>query len=238
MMNIVLMMKNKPSCHLVYQWCKNHLFNVTLVAPDNFHKSAITYNDLVKKIDGGFEPDLVVSFLYHKKIKEPILSCAKYGCINFHPAPLPEYKGYAPYVAGIIDGVEIWGVTAHYMDSNIDTGDIIKVNRFEINKDDCTSASLSSESNSRLVDLFIEIMRMFKDGREIPRRNQDGGNYTSLNDFENLRRINENDNKTIIDRKTRAFWCPPHEGAYYILNGYKIISIPRNALTRLGARYE
>lgn len=238
-MKIALMMKDKPICHLAYQWCKDNLFDVTLVAPDSFHKSAIEYPELVAKIEKGFIPDLVVSFLFDKKIKDPILSCPKLGCINFHPAPLPEYRGCAPYAAGIMDGVDIWGVTAHFMDKSIDTGDIIKVRRFEIDKESSTSATLSSKSHSKLIELFIEVMIMFKNGSKIPRKPQGYGKYTSFQDFEKMREIKDVDDKMTIDRKARAFWCPPHEGAYYYVDGkHKIIAVPSVALGGLGGKRE
>ena len=40
---------------------------------------------------GDFE--LGVSYCYPRKITEPILSMPKKGFINYHPGPLPEYKG-------------------------------------------------------------------------------------------------------------------------------------------------
>ena len=37
--------------------------------------------------------DLGISYGYNRKITDPLLSTLKKGFVNFHPAPLPEYKG-------------------------------------------------------------------------------------------------------------------------------------------------
>ena len=37
--------------------------------------------------------DVVVSFLFWNLIREPLLTLGRRGCLNFHPAPLPDYRG-------------------------------------------------------------------------------------------------------------------------------------------------
>src|SRR4051794_41409903 len=37
--------------------------------------------------------DVVVSFLFWNLIRQPLLSLGSVGCLNFHPAPLPDYRG-------------------------------------------------------------------------------------------------------------------------------------------------
>lgn len=49
--------------------------------------------------DGEFA-DLVVSYLFWRKIRKPLIVRPKYRCINFHPAILPDYRGLAGYNIG------------------------------------------------------------------------------------------------------------------------------------------
>lgn len=234
-MKIAFLAKDKPICRLAYDWCKERYKDiqvVALVAPPEFNCSAITQEKLVERISGinKIDLDLVVSFLYWKKIKEPLISYPKLGSINFHPAPLPEYKGVAPYTKGIIDGVDQWGVTAHYIDAEIDTGDIIKKHPVDISNKD-TSKSLAARSNCQLFQLFVDVMNSFMAGNQ-PRgtKQEDNGSYFSKKDFEKLREIKKTDSRQLIERKIRAFWCPPHEGAYVIVNGVRIHAYPDGAL--------
>src|SRR3569623_862393 len=75
---------------------------------------------------GQLRFDLGLSMLYWKKLKDELLSMPSRGVINFHPAPLPEYKGTAGYNLAILEQRNSWAVTAHYMDEQIDTGGIIE----------------------------------------------------------------------------------------------------------------
>ena len=76
------------------------------------------------------EIDLVVSYLYWRKIRKPLIEGPKYGCINFHPAILPDWRGTAGYNVAILNKLPEWGATAHYVDESIDTGSIIKIFKF------------------------------------------------------------------------------------------------------------
>jgi phosphoribosylglycinamide formyltransferase 1 len=46
--------------------------------------------------------------------------------INVHPSLLPKYPGAHPIEDALADGAEEFGVTVHYVDSGIDTGDVIR----------------------------------------------------------------------------------------------------------------
>jgi methionyl-tRNA formyltransferase len=48
------------------------------------------------------------------------------GVVNLHPSLLPKYRGRAPINWAILKGEEEVGLTAHYVDEGMDTGDIIQ----------------------------------------------------------------------------------------------------------------
>lgn len=77
---------------------------------------------------GELEVDYIISF-YWKRIKGDILNIPYKGSINFHPGPLPEARG-SGYHAAILEDWGYWGVTAHYMDEEFDTGKIFYVKDF------------------------------------------------------------------------------------------------------------
>ena len=102
--------------------------------------------------------DLVVSFLYPRLIREPVLSLGRIGCLNYHPAPLPDFRGVGGYNLAILEGLREWGVSCHFVDENFDTGDLVEVERFAIDPDAQTAFSLDLESGERLVELFGRTM--------------------------------------------------------------------------------
>ena len=77
------------------------------------------YEWLIKKI----APDLIVNSgsLY---FKDNIIKIPKYGCINRHSSVLPSCGGFFPVFFGIANN-EPLGTTIHFMNKNIDQGNII-----------------------------------------------------------------------------------------------------------------
>ena len=63
--------------------------------------------------------DLVVSFLFWNRIREPLISLGRIGCLNFHPAPLPDFRGVGGYNVAILEGLREWGVSCHFVDEQL-----------------------------------------------------------------------------------------------------------------------
>jgi len=100
--------------------------------------------------------DLGVSYCYPRKIVEPLLSAPKLGFVNFHPAPLPKYKGPTELDEAIKNKEIHWGVTVHHMDKNYDTGEIIKVKKIDLHEPPSSTSELGAVSHYFLFDLFKE----------------------------------------------------------------------------------
>jgi methionyl-tRNA formyltransferase len=70
------------------------------------------------------EPDIGISILYPHIIPTTTISLFPRGIINLHPALLPYCRGKYPALWAILDRKPA-GVTLHYIDEGVDTGDII-----------------------------------------------------------------------------------------------------------------
>ena len=73
----------------------------------------------------AFKAELFVSLSFDQIIKEPLRQSAPKGFINCHAGALPFYRGRNVLNWAIINGESQFGVTVHYVDAGIDTGDII-----------------------------------------------------------------------------------------------------------------
>jgi methionyl-tRNA formyltransferase len=73
----------------------------------------------------GMAPELNISVSYDQIIRRPLLESAPLGFVNFHAGKLPAYRGRNVINWALINGETEIGLTAHYMDEGIDTGDII-----------------------------------------------------------------------------------------------------------------
>jgi methionyl-tRNA formyltransferase len=178
--------------------------------------------------------DVVISFLFWKLIREPLVSLGRIGCLNFHPAPLPDLRGLGGYNVAILEGMREWGVSCHVVDESYDTGDLVGVERFPMDPDSATAFSLDLESQERLLGLFQRVMGKAIAGEELPRTPQGPGRYVDRDEFERLRRVQPGDD---LDLKLRAFWYPPHPGAVLEVDGRDLTLVDERLLAELAEVY-
>lgn len=98
--------------------------------------------------------DLGVSYCYPRKVTEPLLSIPPKGFVNYHPGPLPKYKGPKESTDAINNKEMNWGVTVHQMDENYDTGPIIEVLDIKLNEPPTSTTELGAVSHYFLFILF------------------------------------------------------------------------------------
>jgi len=180
------------------------------------------------------EVDLVVSFLFWQRIREPLRSAGRAGCLNFHPAPLPDMRGLGGYNVAVLEGMSEWGVSCHFVEPEFDTGDLVEVERFPVDPDTATAFSLDLEAQERLFALFQRVMRKALRGEQLPRTPQGDGRYVDRAEFESLRRVRPGDD---LGRKLRAFWYPPYPGAVIEVDGRELTLVDERLLADAAAAY-
>ncbi len=84
--------------------------------------------------------DFIVSDRHRHLIKEPVLSAYDGRIVNLHPSFLPWGRGYYPNFWSFVDDIPR-GVTIHYINAGIDTGDIIYQKELFFNDHDTLRAS-------------------------------------------------------------------------------------------------
>jgi methionyl-tRNA formyltransferase len=178
--------------------------------------------------------DLVLSFLFWKRIREPLISLGRIGCLNFHPAPLPDFRGLGGINVAILEGCDEWGVSCHFVDEGFDSGDLVEVERFAIDGQAETAFSLDLKSQERLVGLFERVIRLALSGQELPRAPQGKGRYVTREEFEGLRAVRPGDD---LERKLRAFWYPPYPGAELELEGRRLTLVDESLLAEVADAY-
>ena len=77
--------------------------------------------------------DLFVSMSFNQIFKKEIINIPKFKTINCHAGKLPFYRGRNILNWVLINDEKEFGITVHYMDSGIDTGDIIMQRSYDIN---------------------------------------------------------------------------------------------------------
>lgn len=130
---------------------------------------------LVNRIE-SLQPDVILSVYYRKIFPKSLLAVPHAKCVNIHPSFLPFYRGATPTAWALVNGEQEVGVTIHYMDEGIDTGDILVQQQIPILYDE-TGFELYTRvmkvGADLLKDNFYKIVR-----QELPPQKQRGpGSY-------------------------------------------------------------
>lgn len=126
--------------------------------------------DFAKKVM-SLKPDIIFVVFYPQILKKHFIEIPPRGCVNLHFAPLPKYRGCMPGGWAIINGEDEFGVTMHYIDEGVDSGDIIAQEFLKIS-DDETGYTLYKKCEEAGLELFKRTFPLIKEGRA-PRTRQD-----------------------------------------------------------------
>lgn len=248
-MKMIYMGRKKQSVELL-KWTLEQGIEVVMVCTDNqfensptarfARESGIPVRSMEEAEEYVLEHpgqiDLAVSYLYWRRIRKPLIEGPNYGCINFHPAILPDWKGCAGYNIAILKKLPKWGVTAHYVDETIDTGKIIQVDLFDFDYKTATAQSLEKLTQEKLMDLYKKIILEVMEKGRLETLNVDNskGTYISRKQMNEMKKITEEDLQSEdLDVKIRAFWFPPYDGAYIEKNGKKFTLVDKTILDSL-----
>lgn len=83
-----------------------------------------------------YDADLFVSMSFDQIFKTELINLPRYKTINCHAGKLPFYRGRNILNWALINDEKEFGITVHYMDEGIDTGDIILQEVYPITDDD------------------------------------------------------------------------------------------------------
>jgi methionyl-tRNA formyltransferase len=165
-------------------------------------------------------PDLVWITDYRYLLPRSVLSLAPLGVVNLHPSLLPKYRGRAPLNWAILHGERELGLTAHFVDEGMDTGDIIEQLRFQLGDDQDVGDALRM-----LYPLYQEISRrvltQFRAGhvQRYPQDHEQATVFPRRTPADGL--IDWNQSATQIRNFVRAL-AKPYPGAFSYWQGRKI----------------
>jgi methionyl-tRNA formyltransferase len=124
------------------------------------------------------KPDLLWITDFRYLISREMITLAGLGAVNLHPSLLPAYRGRAPLNWAILNGERLLGLTAHFVDEGMDTGDVIEQVSYEI----CDEQDVADCLNI-LYPLYAgvteKVLEYFESGR-VPRFPQEHSRASSF----------------------------------------------------------
>ena len=173
-------------------------------------------------------PDLCVSMSYDQILRRPIMDVPELGFINFHTGNLPYFRGRNVINWAIINNEPSIGLTAHYVDEGIDTGDIILQRTVPIRWED-TYGDVLGRVIDAFPDLMLDTLALIEQGRA-PRESQtqmngtyfcarrDGDEWidwsdTSLDIYNKIRAITRPapGARTLLDDRVLTIWSSRYD---------------------------
>ena len=171
---------------------------------------------------------IVVAF---RMMPEVIWSAPKWGTFNLHGSLLPQYRGAAPINWAIMNGEQETGVTTFFINSEIDTGEIILQAHCPILEQD-NFGTLYDKLKQIGADLVVETIRIIQDG-SIQTRKQEfsSSNLPAPKIDKDILEIKDFDSCQSISNKVRGLipvykpFFTHHDKKYIIKSGvYEITS--------------
>ncbi len=156
----------------------------------SYKKIAARYNIPVIKVDDingplimdtikGAKPDLIISVYFRQILKEQILQLPEKGCLNIHPALLPFYRGVSPIFWALANGEQNVGVTIHFINKEIDQGDIIIQRTIPIKRED-TEHRLFLKCSAIAIPMLLESIKRIENYPFVRIKQEKDGSYFSL----------------------------------------------------------
>ena len=106
-----------------------------VVSPDKFATRELWAETLLANVQ-HHQPDLVVLAGFMKVLPANFVAALKGKLINIHPSLLPEFRGAHAVRDALQAGATKTGVSVHYVDEGVDTGEIIVQSEVAIEPND------------------------------------------------------------------------------------------------------
>lgn len=164
----------------------------------------------------SWQADLALSIYFGYILKPEFLELFPLGVINLHPSLLPYNRGANPNVWSIVEHTPA-GVSLHYIDQGVDTGDIVAQKAIEVLPWD-TGCTLYEKLEKGSVELFQEQWPAILAGTSARRPQlREAGTCHRTRDAVQLDHIDLERHYTgreLIDL-LRARTFPPYRNAYF-----------------------
>ncbi|HEX5270819.1 MAG TPA: formyltransferase family protein [Gemmataceae bacterium] len=136
--------------------------------------------EFVRRTGAGF----AVSHGYRHLVRGPVLEHLRDRVINLHVSYLPWNRGADPNLWSFLDDTPK-GVTIHYMDEGLDTGDVIAQRRLEFAAGETLRTSYDKLQRA-LYELFVVQWPLIRGGRRRRWPQPPGGTSHRLRDKERV----------------------------------------------------
>lgn len=122
--------------------------------------------ELIDRV-AALAPDIGVANNWRTRLPPELFGIPRHGTLNLHDSLLPKFTGFSPVIWSLISGASHTGLTAHFMDDELDTGDILLQRAVEITPDS-TGTSLVLDTLDLVPDILDDALDRIESGTATP----------------------------------------------------------------------
>ncbi|MCH9754143.1 MAG: hypothetical protein K0T99_04515 [Alphaproteobacteria bacterium] len=105
-------------------------------------------------------PSLILFVQFSIIIRSELIQFMNGNIVNLHHGNLPKYRGMGPITHAILSGEKEFGVTLHFVDLQVDTGNIVKQHTFSIDdKNNEEVYKLCIKYDSKIITDFYQLIQ-------------------------------------------------------------------------------
>ncbi len=134
--------------------------------------AAVEAYDVVR----GLHADVACVACFSKRIPAALLSVPRWGFLNVHPSLLPQYRGPHPLFWMLRHGDRRFGVTIHFMDEQLDTGDLAAQAEVAL-PDGLSGDELDSALSQYGAELLLDVLHSLGKGCLMSHPQPPNGSY-------------------------------------------------------------
>ena len=131
---IACVLSNNPGAYALTR-AKNAGIPALCLSPKDYETRERFNEALLRKLQ-ELSPDLIVLAGFLVAIPEAVIRAFPMKIINIHPSLLPAFKGAHAVEQAVAYGVKVYGISIHWVNSDLDGGRIIAQRAFEYDGDD------------------------------------------------------------------------------------------------------
>ena len=198
----------------------NRFSNVVKIAEQNSIPVEYVNRENLYSVVKKYNADILLSCGFSFVIPHEVIISFKYA-INVHPTLLPKYRGYrsGPYI--LINGEKESGVTVHFLTEELDKGDIILQEKFEVSVFD-TPQSMKRKTDNCEKDAVLNALKILEEEKFTCKKQDE--RLSSTYNYMRTPKDSEIDWKQPLEslyNQIRA--CDPEKyPAFFYVNGEKV----------------
>lgn len=131
---VALLVCDKPSANVVRR-AERLGVESFVFSPRDYASKADYETEIVRRMDAA-GIDLVCLAGYMRIVSDVLLASYEGRIINMHPSLLPAFRGARAVEQAVEYGVKVYGISIHYVNSDLDGGKIIAQKAFEYEGND------------------------------------------------------------------------------------------------------